>query len=132
MNNNELIKFWGDSLHLLDNIDDETKKLDVAKIYQSISDFILKTNYEPVSDFPQDAIKFEVLIFTIARRIYLTCGKFYDDIGEYLTALCNKIVRLDKITKGFPKFGSDDDLEAEYCAIAADLMVCDLLRKINE
>ena len=127
---NELIEFWGNRLHLLEDIED--KEIEMARIFENLAKYIIKKpNIDLPIGFPNDIMDLSVVSFVIARRVYQTCGTFYEDYSEFFDDLVNDAVLIHKFAKNFNEEGGNVDIEAEYTAIVSDIATCDLLRRKN-
>lgn len=129
---NELIEFWGNRLRLLEDIEDKDKEIEMARIFENLAKYIIKNpNIDLPIGFPNDIVDLSVVSFPIARRVYQTCGTFYEDCSEFFDDLVNDMVLIHKFAKNFNEEGGDVDVEAEYSAIVSDMVTCGLLRRKN-
>lgn len=131
---NELVEFWGNRLGLLDGIEDNVKQIEMARIFDNLSKHIIKNPRVDVpNDYPNDILLFhlETITFPIARRVYQTCGIFYEDFSEFIEKIVKCVTNLNKMTKNFEELRENIDIEAEFVAIVSDIITCDLLRKKN-
>ena len=127
---NELIEFWGNRLHLLEDIED--KEIEMARIFENLAKYIIKNpNIDLPIGFPNDIVDLSVVSYTIAIRVYQSCGTFYEDCSEFFDDLVNDMVLIHKFAKNFNEEGGDVDVEAEYSAIVSDMVTCGLLRRKN-
>ena len=128
----ELVDFWGNRLCLLEGIEDKDKEIEMARIFENLAKYIIKNpNIDLPIGFPNDIMDLSVVSFVIARRVYQTCGTFYEDYSEFFDDLVNDAVLIHKFAKNFNEEGSNVDVEAEYTAIVSDIATCDLLRRKN-
>lgn len=129
---NELIEFWGNRLGFLNGIDDKNKKIEMANIFEKLAKYIIKNNTIDLPvNFPNDIIDLGLVSFAITRRIYQTCGTFYEDYSEYFKDLINGIILIHNVAKNFNENNENIDIEAEYATIVSDIVTCDLLRRKN-
>ena len=68
---NELIEFWGNRLHLLEDIED--KEIEMARIFENLAKYIIKNpNIDLPIGFPNDIVDLIVVsarIFPFSSRI---------------------------------------------------------------
>lgn len=129
---NELVEFWGNRLGLLIGIEDKDIEIGMARIFENLARYIIKNpNIDLPIGFPNDIVDLSVVSFPMARRVYQTCGTFYEDYSEFFEDLVNDMVLIHKFAKNFNEEGGNVDVEAEYTAIVSDMVTCDLLRKKN-